>query len=215
MPKKKKMKNRKKSLVLFWISICFLMTGCGEKQEMYLQTATIQEQETETLQEEDTEAQSKERQDCYVYVCGAVATPGVYKLRSGSRIYEAVELAGGFLDTAAPESLNQALEVSDGQMIQVLTIDEMKQTAHACGNSTDGDGNTAAQDTGSDDGKVDLNAATAAELMTLPGIGETKAEAILSYRREHGSFANIEDIKKITGIKDGVYEKIKDGITVN
>lgn len=116
------------------------------------------------------------------------------------------------MDTAAPESLNQALEISDGQMIQVLTMEEARQAA--CDVETN---DIVATEEGSAiiNGKVNLNAATQADLMTLPGIGASKAEAILSYRKENGSFTKTEDIKKIAGIKDGVYEKIKDCITVN
>ena len=209
------MSKKSKGLILFFVCICFLLAGCAKKQEMYLITEDTEEQRTETIQEEmplSAETETEEATDCYVYVCGAVAVPGVYQLAPGSRVYEAVEKAGGFLDTAAPFCLNQALDVTDGQMIQVLTVEE---AAQVCNTSEDnGELNTQAE-SGIVDGKVNLNVATAAELMTLPGIGEAKAEAILSYREEHGSFAKIEELKNISGIKEGVYEKIKDCITVN
>lgn len=216
MPKKRTKSEKRKVFVWFLVGVCFLFTACGKEQEMYLCTEEMQEQETEGMPQEDTsfaqDTKEEESSDCYVYVCGAVVTPGVYKLARGSRIYEAVELAGGFLDTAAPESLNQALEISDGQMIQVLTMEEARQAA--CDVETN---DIVATEEGSAiiNGKVNLNAATQADLMTLPGIGASKAEAILSYRKENGSFTKTEDIKKIAGIKDGVYEKIKDCITVN
>ena len=67
---------------------------------------------------------------------------------------------------------------------------------------------------GETDGKVNINQASKEELMTLPGIGEVKADAIIQYRTEQGKFASIEEIKNISGIKDGVFEKMKDKITV-
>ncbi|MDY4839037.1 MAG: helix-hairpin-helix domain-containing protein [Lachnospiraceae bacterium] len=209
------MSKMSKNIGLFLAGICFLFTGCAQKQEMYLMAENTEEQVTEKEQDVmplPAETETEEEADCYVYVCGAVAAPGVYRLAPGSRVYEAVEKAGGLLDTAAPFSLNQALEVTDGQMIHILTKEEALQSD----NTPDGNGESVEKtESGIVDGKVNLNAATAAELMTLPGIGEAKAGAILSYREEHGSFAKIEELKNISGIKDGVYEKIKDCITVN
>ena len=140
-------------------------------------------------------------EDCYVHVCGAVHHPGVYRLPAGSRVYEAVLLAGGLLETACEDGINQAQEVADGQMIKVLTAEEAKEQENA---------QTGEPET---DGKINLNTADAAALMTLPGIGEAKAASILSYREEHGGFSSAEEIKNITGIKEGVYSKIKDRIT--
>ena len=95
--------------------------------------------------------------------------------------------------------------MSDGQMVRVPTKEEAQYGAE----SAEG----GAKET--DSGLVNINTADAGELMTLPGIGASKAESILSYRREQGSFASVEEIMNITGIKEGVYSKIKDYITVN
>ena len=152
--------------------------------------------------------QEKAEQDteCAVYVCGAVVTPGVYVLPGGSRICEAVAAAGGMQENAAYESLNQAEEIHDGQMIVVLTEEEMQ-------NEQVQKDDTQKSDTA--DGRVDLNTATKTQLMTLPGIGEEKADSIIAYREKNGGFSSIEDIKKIEGIKEGVFSKIKDSIAVN
>lgn len=141
--------------------------------------------------------------DIYVYVCGEVMSPGVYALTEGSRIYEAVEAAGGFTDEAAEQSLNLAAMVSDGMQITVYSMKEAETLQES-----------AAGKTGAAGSFVNLNTATKEELMTLKGIGEAKAEDILRYREKSGGFKRIEDIMKVPGIKDAGFQKIKDSITV-
>ena len=198
-----------------WTGICLLMlvlSGCGEASAAYFDKAEQElSQESEETEILDNVQETKEEEDteCYVHVCGAVVQPGVYKLPANSRIYEAIFMAGGLSEDACEESINQAGEVTDGQMLKVLTIEEAK-TLEAGQLRAE-----SAEDADSASGLVNINTADAAGLMTLPGIGAAKAESILSYREENGSFASIEDIKNITGIKEGVYSKIKDYITVN
>ncbi len=135
-----------------------------------------------------------------VYVCGAVEHPGVYELAEGSRIYEAVAMAGGMTADASPTAVNQAKLLTDGEMIEILTVDEAKEQ-HITQEAES-------------DGRVNINTADAEELKTLPGIGDAKADSILAYREQHGAFAAIEDIKNIEGIKDGVFAKLEDCIKV-
>lgn len=147
------------------------------------------------------------REDVYVHICGAVQSPGVYVLAAGSRLYEAVEAAGGFLPEACQEYCNLALTVSDGMQYQIPTEDEARS----------GELPEAAQGKPSSydsQGLLDINLATAAELMSLPGIGQTRADAIITYREEHGAFAGKEDIMQVTGIKGATYEKIEGYIVV-
>lgn len=141
----------------------------------------------------------------YVYVCGAVNAPGVYELKSGARVFEAIQLAGGLTGEAAPEAVNQARTVSDGEQIRVPTAQEAEEQGA-------GVGETVIE--GSDNRKVNINTAGKEELMTLTGIGESKAQSILDYREENGKFGNIEELMQIQGIKEGVFNKIKDDITV-
>lgn len=138
---------------------------------------------------------SENAQMLYVHVCGAVAAPGVYRMEPGSRRYEAIEKAGGLTDEADETCLNMAEQISDGEQIRVLTRDEMMTMSRTSG-------------------LVNINTATVSELTTVSGIGESRAQAIISYRETNGSFGCIEDIKKVDGIKDGLYAKIKDKITV-
>lgn len=137
---------------------------------------------------------------CYVHVCGEVESPGVYGLPEDSRIYEAIEAAGGFTDEAAEETLNLAAKISDGMQILVYSRSEAETLPEVSG--------------AGEAGLVNLNTASKEELMTLKGIGESRAEDIIRYREEAGGFSAIEDIMKVPGIKEAGFQKIKDRITV-
>lgn len=200
----------KKILTIVICLSAVLLSGCGKAAEAYFEEATEESAGLEMKTDGGTEAQTSDAmqkpqkdEDCCVYICGAVEHPGVYQLPPGSRVYEAVELAGGLTSDASFDAVNQAEEVTDGQMITVPTVEE-QQAAQEEEQTSD-----------ASDGKVNINTADAAELMTLPGIGASKAESILSYREEQGSFSSVEEIMNITGIKEGVYSKIKDYITVH
>ena len=186
-----------------------LLCGCGARNNVYLEKNTGETGElcvTEALSATETEEPdgAKEEKTCLVYVCGAVVAPGVYELDDGSRIYEAVELVGGFMEEAAEDALNLAESVTDGQMIRIPTEEEQEAV-----------GRQGAEADSAADGKLDLNRADVAALMELPGIGQSKAEAIVGYREEHGSFSRTEDLMKVEGIKEGVFNKIKDRIKVD
>lgn len=144
-----------------------------------------------------------------VHVCGEVANPGIYELPAGSRIYEAVKAAGGFTENAAEESVNLASPIEDGVQIRIYSKEETETLAAGAapfdGFEASGEGKEPV---------VNLNTATKEELMTLSGIGESRAEDIIRYREENGGFQNIEDIMKVSGIKDAAFQKIKDRITV-
>ena len=144
------------------------------------------------------------KNEIYVQINGAVKYPGVYKVQDDARIFDVVELAGGMTEDAEPEAVNQALPVEDGQMITICTQEEW-ELARA-------EEKFPAEQ--ADDGLVDINTADAAKLCTLPGVGQARAESILAYRQEHGGFQSVEEIKQVSGIKDGLYTKIKDKIKI-
>ena len=168
------------------------------------------------------EAASAEPALVYVHVCGCVNAPGVYALPEGSRIYEALEAAGGITEEGAGDFLNLALEAEDGMKVEVPDAEQARLwreqgigpagTAVTAGGTTEGAYPMgAAQTAGS---RVNLNTASREELMTLDGIGETRADAIIRYREMYGGFQTIEDVMNVSGIKEGAFEKIKDSITV-
>ena len=155
---------------------------------------------------------------CYVYVCGAVNAPGVYELPAGSRVYEAIAIAGGMTGEADGRSLNQAAQVADGQQITVYTREETEKlqkngsSAAMAGQAGESGGNLSSGESGK--AKVNINTAGREELMTLHGIGAARADAILAYREEHGTFSRIEDIMNVEGIKEKAFAKIRDDIVV-
>ncbi|MCQ2082071.1 MAG: ComEA family DNA-binding protein [Lachnospiraceae bacterium] len=169
-----------------------------------------------------------------VYVCGAVEKPGVVKLKAGSRVFEAIEKAGGMTSEADSVYLNLAGELTDGVKVYVPTLEETKEgqvigdtfddsipsknASKNAGSSSNDTGVTNSVDSGvsskNDGSLVNINTATKEELMTLPGVGESKANSIIKYRDDNGGFRTIEDIMNITGIKEGLFNKIKEKITV-
>ena len=158
----------------------------------------------------------------YVDVCGAVANPGVFELAAGSRVFQAIEAAGGYLPEAVENCVNRAGVLTDGQQLYILTREEMEQQgmsqaelANASNVSGSGNSrNTEAVSSGQQDNRININTADEAQLTTLTGIGATRAQAIIAYREENGPFAVIEDIMNVQGIKEGTFAKIKDEIVV-
>ena len=209
--------------VLCFSCFCLLAAACGERENVYFQTETsvagTQQNEdvaaTEIMTEnnaDDTQTAGADKKR-FVYICGAVNVPGVYEVEQNARLYEVVEAAGGLREDAAEESVNQARQIEDGEMIRILTQEEAAQA----GDEEAGEGaeNDVKAETANDsDGRIDLNLATVAELMTLPGIGQAKADSIVRYRGKNGAFSSIEEIKQVEGIKEGVYNRIKDNIKV-
>lgn len=178
-------------------------TGCASQNQVYLST-----EETETAQrigEAQAETETEEEL-LYVYVCGAVENPGVFSFKEGARVWEAIEAAGGFLPDAREDYWNQAMLLSDGQKIYIPRIDEEIEESSL---------ETGVGSEDSEDIRININTASKEQLMELPGVGESKAESIISFREENGDFASPEDIMKVTGIKEAMYSKIKDYIRVN
>ena len=161
----------------------------------------------------------------YVDVCGAVANPGVFQLAAGSRVFQAIEAAGGYLPEAVQNCVNRAGVLTDGQQLYILTQEEMERQgldpAEMAG-ASDGQMNGSAgtgQNTGiaaqaQQDNRININTADETQLTTLTGIGATRAQAIIAYRQENGPFATIEEIMNVQGIKEGTFAKIKDEIVV-
>lgn len=143
----------------------------------------------------------------YVHIVGAVKKPGVYAFDEQPRVVDVVTEAGGFTKDAVRSGVNQAEIVEDGSQVVIESKrDKKKKPA--------GEQPGEEQENGSEDARLDLNTATKEELMGLTGIGESKAMSIISYRETNGTFKKIEEVMNITGIKGGVFEKIKDRIKV-
>lgn len=180
--------HRRFIITMVIVGFIFAAVACTKEE---VQTIPLEDAETEVVTEEPAD-----QAYIYVHVCGAVVREGVYQLPVGSRVYEAIEMAGGFQANAEVAAINQAEVLLDETRLYVPTLEESEKEQSL------------------EDGKVNLNTASKEELMTLSGVGETKAEQIIQYRQEHGRFRAIEDVMNISGIKEGLFEKIKDDITV-
>lgn len=194
------------------LSCCMLLNGCESVAQDEI-AWSLEEEEvalSESLEEKNAETECMtitQETVIYVYVCGAVENPGVYEIPEGSRLFELIDSAGGMLENADVTSQNLARVVQDGEQIQILTKEETKELK-ASGVSVV-TGNAAKKQN-----LVNINTASVQELTTLTGIGESRALAIIAYREENGLFQNIDGIKKVAGIKEGLFEKIKNQITV-
>ena len=179
------------------------------------ETSGAMETEASVENGEDTDASADpaEPKQIRVHVCGAVKQAGVYLLYEHSIIEDAVKAAGGVLDDGAADYLNLAASIHEGDKIYVPFL---KDLDNPYGSPAEADSSVESvigvQD--SSDGLVNLNTADRNQLMTLTGIGEARADAILAYRSEYGKFQKIEDIMKVPGIKEGAFSKIKDQIKV-
>ena len=159
------------------------------------------------LSGDDSQQENEDSVIC-VFVCGAVNCEGVYELPIRSRVIDAVEAAGGYSDDADRTYVNQAEYVYDTQRIEIPTQEEGQLLREYDFSESEAD------DGSQNDGRIDLNTADKQDLMTLPGIGESKADRILEYRQIHGRFSSTEELMNVSGIGNGVYEKIKDYIKV-
>lgn len=168
----------------------------------------ITAEDTGIVSEENIEAELMtpvpEKEPVIVHVSGAVVSPGVYEIDSGMRVYDAINAAGGFLDSASDDNLNLAQIITDGEKIMVLTKKQAKKIKKSDDGKSSTDNNIL----------ININTASKEELMNLPGIGEAKADAIIEYRENNGGFKSTDEIMGISGIKEGVYSKIEKYITV-
>ncbi|WP_082000098.1 helix-hairpin-helix domain-containing protein [Arthrobacter sp. PAMC 25486] len=147
-----------------------------------------------------------------VHVVGAVNNPGVFVLGEGSRIYQAVEAAGGALPTAQLAALNLAAPVSDGMQIVVLTQEQAASPQDVPGVGAPANG-AAAQKAPA--GPINVNAATAADLDALPGIGPVLAERIVAWRTDHGPFPSVDALDAVSGIGAKLLENIRSLVSVS
>jgi competence protein ComEA len=144
-----------------------------------------------------------------VQVAGEVANPGVYGMEKGSRVLDVIQAAGGLSTTGDPDSINQAALLQDGQKVTV----KLKGSVNPASSTSKTTAGSPAK-VGPND-MVNINTATLEQLITLPGIGEDRANAILSYRDQHGPFTKIEDLQNVEGIGEGIFNSLKNNVTVS
>ena len=187
------MKRRIKELLLITGSV-ILFCGCQTEEEKWL----FSTEEEELVDGGAIVRQEESIQKILVYVCGAVNEPGVVEVEHNARVIDAIDLAGGVTQEADETYLNLAGKLQDGEKIYVPTVAEVSQWRESEKSSQ----------------LININTAGVEELCKLPGIGQSKAEDIISYREKHGSFQTKEELMKVSGIKENLYDKIEDKITV-
>lgn len=182
-------------LIILYIMLIAAICACSKSDSG--KEILISSEKMSKPEEEKTTSNEK----IQVFVCGEVKNPGVYRLNQDDRVVTAIEAAGGLTKDAAYASINQAQKMKDGEQIYIPSKSEQQNTLTEASKK-------------SSSNLISINQASREELMTLPGIGESKADSIIAYRQEHGVFQSTEDLMKISGIKEGVYNKIKDYITL-
>ena len=216
--------NRKNVILTVLFLLCLnLFTGCnqGNKAEVTVSYDISTNEETDVQQsvkssepdsdesKENDNSSSDTNENIVVYVCGAVNLPGVYTLTSKQRIADAVSAAGGFSDDAQTDAVNLAGIPCDGDKIRIpFQGEEINENNSA--EEQDSENNSEIKDD-----RININTADKSLLMSISGVGEAKADAIISYREKNGNFTAVEEIMNIEGIKEGVFNKIKDKICVN
>lgn len=143
----------------------------------------------------------------YVQVVGQVVRPGLYQVRDGDRVMDAVAAAGGFTDAADQAGVNLARVVSDGEQIRIPAVGE----APVAGSGGAASGGAAGAVPGA---KVNLNTADAAALETLPRVGPATAQKIIDWRTKNGRFRSVQDLRSVSGIGDATFAQLKDLVTV-
>ena len=151
------------------------------------------------------------RSQVCVDVKGAVKHPGIYKLKSGARVNEAVAAAGGIVDNADMRQVNLAKQVADAEVVYVPVNGETVPGTSTARITSGGD-TTATGDDGT--ATVNLNTATKEQLCQITGIGDKKADLILQYREQHGQFKSIDELKQVSGFGDKSVDKIRDQLAV-
>ena len=195
------MKNKRKiigSIVIATVFVIFLITG------YFINTPAKVDANKEIFVNSQT-TQTKDSGEITVYINGEVSKPGVYKVKSGSRIDELIKIAGGATVNADTQKLNFAKKLKDEDYIFVnsknTVVNAASQGAAASGTTTSVE-------------KININTATKEELKTISGVGDVTSQKIIDYREKNGGFKTIEDLKKIGGFGDKSLEKVKDKIDI-
>lgn len=184
------------------LSVIFILLFIGICGLLFIKNRKLSSSEEEGYEIVETvskisNVQNEEKKDTIVvHICGEVVSEGVYELNENSRVVDAINIAGGLTKKAAKNIINQAELLKDGMRIYIPSKNEIKNQVA---------GNKVSE-------LININTATREELMSLNGVGASRADLIISFREENGSFTKIEDLMKIKGIKQRFFEKIKDKI---
>ena len=207
----------------------------NEFSEISIEELELEEVKEESNEKAETEVEKiEEIKKIYVDVKGAVKKPGVYEIEEDKKVIDVLDLAGGLTENADTSMINLAKKIYNEMVIIIYTADEVEKAGQnetvvkviekecvcpeikndACLNQDNPETNIEQDKNNQIDNKININTATLEELLTISGIGESKAKAIIEYRKEFGNFEKIEDIMQVSGIGETLYEKIKNNITI-
>lgn len=186
-----------------------------ESSEVMMAGSEAQSSSVTSNPSTDSVQKSARKQKLMVDVKGAVKKPGVYEVKPGMRVVDGIELAGGLTESADRKNINMALQLSDQQVVYIPIKGEIKDfdPKHLMGTAGNA-GNESLASSSSAGELVNINTADKNALLTLNGIGDKKADQIISYREEQGGFKTIDDLKQVQGIGDKIFAGLKDSITV-
>jgi competence protein ComEA len=211
------MKRKLYLLVLLVVVVACLGCNKSNSSDQLMELDLLEEENEEKSADDSRKELELEEQvnhsPVFVHVCGAVKQPGVYELTGNKRVFEAVELAGGLSEDAAVSYINLARVVEDGERLYVPSqeeIDRLKDGGLDINLFLEEAQNTGSNSTSESSGKVNINLAGLDELMTLSGIGPSKARSIMDYREQQGGFNTIEELMNVSGIGVSTFEKIRD-----
>jgi len=213
-------------LLLVLLGTLLALSGCNKgnssDQLLEVELDALEEggegESNEVHQREGMELEEQvDNSPVFVHVCGAVNQPGVVELTGNKRVFEAIDLAGGLREDAAVSYINLARMVEDGERVYVPNLEEIAQLndgrldIHLFLEMVGGGENNSPTESS---GKVNINRAGLDELMTLSGIGPSKARSIMDYREQHGGFNTIEELMNVSGIGTSTFEKIREFVTL-
>lgn len=203
--KKEIIKNFFLVLCVLGIAIYYFMSNNTKEEEISYSEGIVSENiiHNETIEEINDKIK--------VYVIGEVKKPGVVELDVGARIEDAIIMAGGTTEYSDLSKVNLAYCLEDGQKICIPSTKESIEENYITTENGEGVLESENNDKNS---KININTGNLSELMNLPGVGESLAQRIITYREENGKFKNIEDLKKVSGIGDRKFENLKEYVCV-
>lgn len=204
------LKNKKDIILIASMFLGLTLLGFGYKfVSSNNQKKVVENINSENKQqsEDGSPENNKQNSEIYVHIDGEVKNPGVYKMKIGDRVNDAIQAAGGLTEDAEKSKINLATKLKDEMKIHIYKIGETnKDSSNESSDDNKSDGNNSKL--------ININTASKEELCKLTGIGENKAKLIIEYR-EKNKFTKIEDITKVSGIGKKTFEKIKNDITVD
>lgn len=213
----------------FFIYFCFYYFSLKKDQEKVQEFPVLEKEEKDIKKEEESKGEAPFSESITVDIKGAIQKPGVYKVEKGMRVQDVIQLASGLSENADVSFINLSKKVEDEMVIIVYTREEVLAFQKEAEGEKKGiqdiecptapipndaciSGDNSTQSPSSQPAKVSINQADLEELMTLPGIGESKAQAIIHYREENGKFQALDELLNVSGIGEAVFAKMQDYI---